>query len=65
MNEEIKKRPAEVEGDDEYRLPPRSTLHSSEKNRLTRIFYRSLLAFLILLTILLIGFGYMTSPLSE
>jgi hypothetical protein len=40
---------------DDYTLLPRSTVHTSTKRRLTRLFYASVLSLFILLIVSLIG----------
>lgn len=47
----------QAEPDDHY-LPPRNTVHSTEKEKWTRIFYQSLLWTFILLVIGLLVWGW-------
>lgn len=43
--------------EDEYALPPRSTLFPSQKNKLTLYFYRSLFILFMILIAVLVGWG--------
>lgn len=40
-------------------LPPRATIHKSERNKLTRIFYTTLTLVFIILTISLLLWGFL------
>lgn len=55
---ELKKQPKEVKEEEAVKLPPRSSLHSTERNKLTRIFYTSLTLIFIALTVSLIVWGF-------
>lgn len=59
MNDMQNRRNQNEREDDEYALPPRSTLFPSEKNKVTLFFYRSLFVIFLLLTAALIGWGIM------
>lgn len=49
----------------EYELPPRSTLHSHDRNKPAKLFYLGLFAVFLILTVVLIGWGLSLQPQSE
>lgn len=55
---ESKKEYNDTNEEETVNLPPRSSMHSSERNKLTRIFYSSLTIVFIALTISLIVWGF-------
>lgn len=55
----------EKEWEKEYKIPPRKTIHPSEREKLTTFFYRLLASLFFLLTFALLGWGLWSHRLFE
>lgn len=55
----------QIDWEAEYKIPPRNRIHSSDREKLTKLFYRILFSLFFILTFTLLGWGLWTHQIFE